>query len=97
MTGDDSLFFEDIPLLKECPNLQAILKRDSMIQKVESVYPAMTYAAHATMLTGRYQDEHGINHNEKVQVDNPHSGWNWRRKVLLQLPTPRGGNPSAAR
>lgn len=82
----DSLFFDDMDWLKECPNLLSILKAGSVVQKMESVYPAMTYAAHATMLTGCYPDEHGIYHNEKVQVGNPHPEWNWKRKEL-RVPT----------
>jgi predicted AlkP superfamily pyrophosphatase or phosphodiesterase len=82
----DSLFFEDLDWLKECPNLLPILKNGSLVQQVDSVYPAMTYAAHATMLTGCYPDVHGIYHNEKVQVGNAHPEWHWRREELL-VPT----------
>ncbi len=82
----DSLFYEDLEWVKECPNLSEILNRGSLIEKVQSVYPAMTYAAHATMLTGCYPDTHGIYHNEKVQVDNPFPDWHWRREEL-KVPT----------
>ncbi len=82
----DSLFFDDMAWLAECPNLQKILKNGSQVQKIRSVYPAMTYVAHSTMLTGCYPDVHGIYHNEKVQIDNPYPDWHWRREAL-KVPT----------
>ena len=82
----DSLFYDDRGWPKDCPNLSAILAAGSQVERVQSVYPAMTYAAHATMLTGCYPDVHGIYHNEKVQVDNPHPEWHWRR-AELKVPT----------
>ncbi len=82
----DSLFYDDMDWLRECPYLYEILQRGSQVKRVRSVYPAMTYAAHATMLTGCYPDVHGIYHNEKVQVDNPHPQWHWRREEL-KVPT----------
>lgn len=82
----DSLFFDDMQWLQECPHFKEILDRGSQVQRMRSVYPAMTYAAHATMLTGCYPDRHGIYHNEKVQVDNPFPDWHWRREEL-KVPT----------
>lgn len=82
----DSLFYDDMEWLKECPYLYEILQNGSQIKEMETVYPAMTYPAHATMLTGCYPDVHGIYHNEKVQIDNPYPDWHWRREEL-QVPT----------
>ena len=86
----DSLFYDDMEWLKDCPNFMEILKRGSQVKRMRSVYPAMTYAAHATMLTGCYPDRHGIYHNEKVQIDNPFPDWHWRREEL-KVPTGTGG------
>lgn len=82
----DSLFYDDMDWLRECPYLYEILQRGSQVKQVQTVYPAMTYAAHATMLTGCYPDTHGIYHNEKVQIDNPFPDWHWRREEL-KVPT----------
>lgn len=82
----DSLFYDDMEWLKECPCLYELLQKGSQVCRIRSVYPAMTYAAHATMLTGCYPDTHGIYHNEKVQVDNPFPDWHWRREEL-RVPT----------
>ncbi len=78
----DSLFFDDLPWLEECPNLYGIYQRGSVVQKMRSSYPAMTYVAHATMMTGCYQEKHGIYHNEKVEVGVDHPAWHWYRREL---------------
>ena len=39
----DSLFFDDVKWLADCPNLYSIYKRGSVVQKMKSTYPAMTY------------------------------------------------------
>ena len=82
----DSLFYEDMEWLKDCPYLYDILQNGSQVKRMQSVYPAMTYAAHATMLTGCYPDTHGIYHNEKVEIDKQFPDWHWRREEL-KVPT----------
>lgn len=78
----DSLFFEDCEWLKECPNLYEIYQRGSVVQKMKSTYPAMTYVAHSTMMTGCHEEKHGIYHNEKVEVGVAHPAWHWYRREL---------------
>ncbi|MCC8126636.1 MAG: ectonucleotide pyrophosphatase/phosphodiesterase [Clostridiales bacterium] len=78
----DSLFYDDREWLRECPYLYEIWGNGSWVKEVQSVYPAMTYAAHATMLTGCYPDVHGIYHNEKIQVGRCYPDWHWRREEL---------------
>lgn len=78
----DSLFFEDVQWFADCPNLQALYARGSVVQQVTSTYPAMTYVAHSTMMTGCHQEKHGIYHNEKVEVGVAHPAWHWYRREL---------------
>jgi predicted AlkP superfamily pyrophosphatase or phosphodiesterase len=75
----DSLFYEDIPWIRECPHLMDIFSQGSRIKGMRSTYPTMTYVAHTTILTGCHPDRHGIFHNEKVQVGNKHPDWHWFR------------------
>ncbi len=82
----DSLFWEDMEWLKDCPYLYDILQNGSQVKRVQSVYPAMTYVAHSTMLTGCHPDVHGIYHNEKVEIDRQFPDWHWRREEL-KVPT----------
>ena len=78
----DSLFFDDVKWLMDCPNLYEVYKRGAIVQKMRSTYPAMTYVAHSTMMTGCHQQCHGIYHNEKVEVGVPFPGWHWYREEL---------------
>lgn len=78
----DSLFFDDLIWLKDCPNLYRIYGKGSVVQKMKSTYPAMTYVAHSTMMTGCHEEKHGIYHNEKVEIGVKHPGWHWYRKEL---------------
>lgn len=77
----DSLFFDDVQWLTDCPNLYGIYQRGSVVQKMMSTYPAMTYVAHSTMMTGCHEEMHGIYHNEKAEVVE-HPAWHWYRKEL---------------
>lgn len=78
----DSLFFNDVEWLEECPNLYGVYREGAVVQKMRSTYPAMTYVAHATMMTGCHQELHGIYHNEKVEIGVSHPGWHWYRDEL---------------
>lgn len=78
----DSLFFDDLEWLRECPNLYGLYQRGSVVRKMKSTYPAMTYVAHSTMMTGCHEEKHGIYHNEKVEVGVAHPGWHWYRREL---------------
>lgn len=78
----DSLFFDDVKWLKDCPNLYGLYQRGSVVQKMKSTYPAMTYVAHSTMMTGCHQERHGIYHNEKIEVGVKHPAWHWYRREL---------------
>jgi hypothetical protein len=78
----DSLFYEDIPWIKECPNLMGIFSHGACVKGMRSTYPTMTYVAHTTILTGCHPDTHGIFHNEKVQVENRCPDWHWFRREI---------------
>lgn len=82
----DSLFYDDMEWIKDAPYLYDILQRGSQIKRVKSEYPAMTYTAHTTMLTGCHVDVHGIYHNEKVEIDKQYPDWHWRREEI-KVPT----------
>ena len=61
----DSLFDEDMELLKTLPNFKKILEQGSYVKGgMRSVYPSFTYPAHASIITGTWPMYHGIFHNE---------------------------------
>jgi hypothetical protein len=80
----DSLFYDDIPWIKECPHLSELFERGSHIKGMVSTYPTMTYVAHTTILTGCHPDTHGIFHNEKVRPGVKYPDWHWFRRDIAR-------------
>ena len=70
------------------PNFSAFLRRGTGIGSIETLYPSLTYVVHATMMTGRYPDGHGIDHNHPLQPGIPanHQRWYWYAREL-RIPT----------
>ncbi len=66
------------------PNFSAFLRRGTGIGSIETLYPSLTYVVHATMMTGRYPDGHGIDHNHPLQPGIPadHQRWYWYAREL---------------
>ncbi len=79
----DSLFDEDMELLKTLPNFGKLLKDGSYVEGgMRSVYPSLTYPAHASMITGTWPEDHGIFNNEHLDPGNPAPDWYWFHKDL---------------
>ncbi len=79
----DSLFDEDMDLLKTLPNFKKLFEKGSYVQGgMRSVYPSFTYPAHASIITGTWPEFHGIYHNEQLDVGNPSPEWFWYHKSL---------------
>lgn len=79
----DSLFDEDMELLRTLPNFGKLLARAAYSRDgMRSVYPSFTYPAHASIITGTYPEDHGIFHNEHPDVGNPSPDWFWFHRDL---------------
>lgn len=61
----DAMIGKDIEILKTLPTFGPILEKASIVKCVETVYPSMTYTAHASIVSGTYPDKHGVITNEK--------------------------------
>ena len=59
----DALIFEDLEYLKTKPTFRMLLEKGSMVKRIRSIYPSITYPCHTTMATGCYPDRHGIVNN----------------------------------
>lgn len=77
--GLSTLDFEYISIL---PNFREFLKKASYSKKVYSVYPTLTYPAHATIVTGKYPINHGIINNTLLQPNRKNPDWYWQRKYI---------------
>lgn len=83
----DGLDTKDMAYLKNKPGFKRFLAEASGSDQVKSVYPSVTYAAHASIITGCWPKRHGIVDNTKVQINRLDSpDWYWYQKDI-QVPT----------
>ncbi|MBQ3075099.1 MAG: alkaline phosphatase family protein [Clostridia bacterium] len=66
----DAMVRRDVEKMLERPNFRKVMERRAEVTGVRSVYPASTYPAHTTLMTGCYPKGHGIYSNFPLQ---PHS------------------------
>lgn len=78
----DAVSSEDIDKLKELNNFKYLIDNGSLITNVESVYPTLTYPAHATIMTGMYPKNHGIINNTLNNFSDINPNWYWYRKYI---------------
>jgi len=78
----DAVSSKDIEILKTLPNFKKIIDGGSLINNVESVYPTLTYPAHATIVTGKYPKNHGIIDNTIFHAGDLNPNWYWFRKGI---------------
>ncbi len=56
----DAMVREDIEYMMTKPNFSTLMNRCAQVEHVRSIYPASTYPAHTTLMTGCHPDKHGI-------------------------------------
>ena len=78
----DAVSSEDVSKLKKLSNFKYLIDNGSLITNVESVYPTLTYPAHATIMTGLYPKNHGIVNNTLNKFSDLNPNWYWYRKYI---------------
>ncbi|ETI69324.1 alkaline phosphatase family protein [Neobacillus vireti] len=78
----DCLSALDFPILKDLPHFQTLLKTGAYVEKVETIYPSVTYPCHATIVTGNYPNRHGVINNTMLQPGRLSPDWNWYRDCI---------------
>ncbi|MEH7111254.1 ectonucleotide pyrophosphatase/phosphodiesterase [Neobacillus niacini] len=78
----DCLSALDFPLLRTLPHFKTILEKGSYVEKVETIYPSVTYPCHTTIVTGNYPNRHGIINNTLLQPGRSSPDWNWYRSLI---------------
>ena len=66
----DAMVREDIEYLQTKPNFKKIMEKRAEVDKVLTVYPASTYPAHTTLMTGCYPAKHGVFANFQLKTFN---------------------------
>ncbi len=83
----DAVGFEDILQNQNLfPRLHSIIKNGTLIKKVKTITPSLTYPIHTTIITGEYPDVHGIDHNVIFEPFESRQKWNWHYNKI-QVPT----------
>lgn len=78
----DGLSSTDLKIVSKLPNFKAFIEEASCCKKVSSIYPSVTYPAHATIVTGQYPKHHGIINNTLLQPGRESPDWYWHRKYI---------------
>ena len=73
----DALIFEDLAYLAEKPSFGHILENGARVERVRSIYPALTYPCHATMASGCWPAKHGVVNNKAMIPGQKDSAGNW--------------------
>lgn len=66
------------------PGFRNLLGRGTSFGALRGIYPTLTYVAHATLMTGRFPEDHGITHNHPFQPGIPtaRQKWHWYASEL---------------
>lgn len=78
----DGLSTIDFNNINSYENFSEFLTEASYCKNVYSVYPSLTYPAHATIVTGRYPRNHGIINNTLFQLNRKSPDWYWSRDYI---------------
>lgn len=68
------------------PTLQQLAAEGAYAERVRSVFPALTYPAHTTMVTGALPARHGIAHNRPFEPGGQSGRWLWEA-AHIAVPT----------
>ncbi|MBR6085159.1 MAG: alkaline phosphatase family protein [Spirochaetales bacterium] len=71
----DAMVGEDLEYLKTRPNYKRIMEHCCRIGAVQTIYPSITYPAHASMITGCRVNKHGVYNNTKFPSDKNYPDW----------------------
>lgn len=98
MVSLDALFDRDVENLPEDGFLRRFLSKAAVSTQVKTVFPALTYPAHVTLMTGCEPIEHGVGQNQPFQpgVAPDMRAWYWdmahvQRETLPQAVHRCGG------
>ena len=80
----DAAFSEDFDFLRSLPAVGRMIREGTSCARMETVYPALTYPVHVSMVTGKNPGEHGIGHNQPFGPGVPEDKrpWYWDAREI---------------
>lgn len=84
----DALSVDNWSQVESLPTFRSLMERGAYSKELGSVFPTLTYAVHATMVTGMFPENHGVLHNHPLQpfVPEKQKQWYWYRRDLRAQP-----------
>ena len=84
----DAFFDADFAFLQPDGGLKRMTEEGSFCRQVKTVFPALTYPAHVTLITGCDPDTSGVGQNQPFQPTTPDKSrvWFWEREHI-RVPT----------
>ncbi len=77
----DAMVYEDVALLSKLQTMQPLWHKTARVDRVQSIYPTITYPCHTTMITGVYPDKHGIVNNTTPAPGQKSAQWQFFRSA----------------
>ena len=81
----DAMVGEDIEYLRTRPNFKRIMDHCCQIKAVQTIYPSITYPAHASMITGCRAGKHGVYNNTKFPTEKTYPDWHQFTDELFKV------------
>lgn len=98
MLSLDAMDEHDLAHFGEGRALRRLMDESAVCTQVKTVFPALTYPAHTTLVTGCDPALHGVGHNQPLQPDTPSDmrAWYWdaadvKRETLFDAVHGAGG------
>lgn len=74
----DAFNYKDFEYAKTLPTFSKFIKHGAYVEKVQSVYPTVTYTCHTSLSTGHYPKDHKVYNNEYAMPHKPtEQDWRW--------------------
>ena len=78
----DAVGKRDMEFMLSLPNFSKLVQEGAFCDNVTSVYPSLTYTAHATIVTGKTPDHHRIVANTCFQPSRSNPDWLYKEKYI---------------
>ncbi len=84
----DAFFEPDVDTLPPDGAIARVIREGTFCRQVKTIFPALTYPIHVTMVTGCEPEKTGVGQNQPFQPDTAkaHRRWYWERKYI-RVPT----------
>jgi predicted AlkP superfamily pyrophosphatase or phosphodiesterase len=79
----DAMVYEDLDLLTDEPCFGKLWREGARVNRMQTIYPSLTYPAHTSILTGVRPGKHGIVNNEPSIPGDLKCDWYWFHQPVL--------------